>query len=197
MHADTGTSRSRKRDSEATRAALLDAARELFGRHGYERVTLRDIGQRAGVDGSLIARYFGSKAALHRAAVDEDGRQVAAEPAADFASFTTEAIRRVDRRQAPGPLVQTLLQPGSDHAARVAAAEDMRGRLIGPLTAQLTAQGAADPETQAETLVAALMGVLALRPSGLFPALSAADPEQLGRLLGRFAAAAADEPPAP
>ncbi len=46
----------------ATRQALLDAARALFGEHGYEGTTRREIGVRAGADPALIARYFGSKA---------------------------------------------------------------------------------------------------------------------------------------
>ncbi|MEY6563507.1 helix-turn-helix domain-containing protein, partial [Streptomyces sp. PGLac3x] len=113
MGAPSGPSRGRKRDADATRAALLEAARELFGRHGYEAVTLRDIGERAGADGSLVARYFGSKAALYRSAVAEESREVAASPEpADLASFTAYALERADLRGAPGPLVQALLSQG-------------------------------------------------------------------------------------
>ncbi|MFI6377056.1 helix-turn-helix domain-containing protein [Streptomyces sp. NPDC050546] len=74
MASKTERSGGRKRDSNATRATLLGAARDLFARHGYDAVTVRDTGEHAGVDASLIARYFGSKAALYRAAVDEDSR---------------------------------------------------------------------------------------------------------------------------
>ncbi|MGN0117686.1 MAG: TetR family transcriptional regulator, partial [Streptomyces albidoflavus] len=45
LAAPSGPSRGRKRDADATRAALLEAARELFGRHGYEAVTLRVLTQ--------------------------------------------------------------------------------------------------------------------------------------------------------
>lgn len=57
-----------------------------------------------------------------------------------------------------------------------------------------TADGAAEPEMQAETCVACPMHVIALRPSGLSPAPSTATPEQLGDLLAGFAAAAAEVP---
>lgn len=47
-----------------TRAAIEMAAKELFSIHGFERTTVRDIGERAGVDPSMIIRYFGGKDAL-------------------------------------------------------------------------------------------------------------------------------------
>ena len=54
--------------SRAGRALVL-AAQDLFGQRGFESTTIRDIGDRAGVDAALIARYFGSKADLYIAAV--------------------------------------------------------------------------------------------------------------------------------
>jgi AcrR family transcriptional regulator len=47
-----------------TRQAIEAAARELFSANGFERTTVRDIGARAGIDPSMIIRYFGSKDAL-------------------------------------------------------------------------------------------------------------------------------------
>ena len=38
----------RKRDAEATRAAILAAAKAQFGRSGYDRAVLRDIAAEAG-----------------------------------------------------------------------------------------------------------------------------------------------------
>ncbi|MEI5674884.1 MULTISPECIES: TetR/AcrR family transcriptional regulator [unclassified Nocardioides] len=61
----------RPRDAEATRAALLRAARRRFTVLGYERTTTRDIAADAGVNVSLISRYFGSKDGLFAAVVEE------------------------------------------------------------------------------------------------------------------------------
>jgi AcrR family transcriptional regulator len=47
-----------------TREAIETAARELFAINGFDRTTMRDIGARAGIDASMIIRYFGSKDAL-------------------------------------------------------------------------------------------------------------------------------------
>lgn len=42
----------------------MQAAGELLAERGFERTTVRDIGERSGVDQALIARYFGGKAQL-------------------------------------------------------------------------------------------------------------------------------------
>lgn len=47
-----------------TREAIETAARELFTINGFDRTTVRDIGARAGIDASMVIRYFGSKDAL-------------------------------------------------------------------------------------------------------------------------------------
>jgi AcrR family transcriptional regulator len=47
-----------------TREAIEAAAKELFSAKGYEGASLRDIALRAGIDASMIIRYFGSKDAL-------------------------------------------------------------------------------------------------------------------------------------
>lgn len=49
------------RKGAATKAAILNAARERFCRDGYDNASLRDIAASAGVDAALISRYFGSK----------------------------------------------------------------------------------------------------------------------------------------
>lgn len=54
----------RKRDAEATRAAILDAAKAQFALLGYDRAVLRDIAREAGIDVALVKRYFGGKEAL-------------------------------------------------------------------------------------------------------------------------------------
>jgi AcrR family transcriptional regulator len=58
--------------SEATRRAILDAARAAFAARGYEQTTIRAVAAQAGVDASMVMRYFGSKAGLFTAAVIMD-----------------------------------------------------------------------------------------------------------------------------
>ncbi|GAA3240509.1 TetR/AcrR family transcriptional regulator [Pseudonocardia petroleophila] len=65
------TTAPRPRDSAATRAALLAAARALFAERGYDGTTVRGVADRAGVNQALLFRYFGNKEALFAEAVSE------------------------------------------------------------------------------------------------------------------------------
>lgn len=55
------------RDAGNTRQLLLDAARRRFARDGYTATKVRDIAADAGVNMSLINRYFASKEGLFEA----------------------------------------------------------------------------------------------------------------------------------
>jgi AcrR family transcriptional regulator len=63
-----------RRRSDATRAAILAAARERFAADGYERATIRAIAAAAGIDPSMVMRYYGSKEKLFAAAAAFDLR---------------------------------------------------------------------------------------------------------------------------
>ncbi|MER6270763.1 TetR family transcriptional regulator [Streptomyces sp900105755] len=62
------------RRSDASRSAILAAARERFAADGYERATIRAIAKDARIDPSMVMRYFGSKDGLFAAAVTLDLR---------------------------------------------------------------------------------------------------------------------------
>jgi len=73
------------RRSDATRAAILSAARERFAADGYERATIRAIAADAGIDPAMVMRYFGSKEKLFATAAEFDLRlpDLAAVPAGE------------------------------------------------------------------------------------------------------------------
>ena len=62
------------RRSDATRAAILAAARERFAADGYERATIRAIAADAKIDPSMVMRYYGNKEKLFAAAADVRAR---------------------------------------------------------------------------------------------------------------------------
>ncbi|MDQ0990946.1 TetR family transcriptional regulator [Streptomyces sp. V3I7] len=70
----TAINGSATRRSDATRSAILTAARERFASDGYERATIRAIAKDAGIDPSMVMRYYGSKEGLFAAAVAVDLR---------------------------------------------------------------------------------------------------------------------------
>ena len=56
--------------SEDTRSAILSAARKRFAAEGFERTTIRAVAADAGIDASMVMRYYGSKDGLFSAATD-------------------------------------------------------------------------------------------------------------------------------
>jgi AcrR family transcriptional regulator len=70
------------RRPESRPAEILTAAFEVFAEAGYERTTIADVGERAGVSPALVVHYFGSKAELFTAVIqDRFASFVAAEEA--------------------------------------------------------------------------------------------------------------------
>lgn len=52
-----------------TRERILNSARELFARNGFDKTSIRAIATAAGVDSALVHHYFGNKQQLFAAAV--------------------------------------------------------------------------------------------------------------------------------
>jgi AcrR family transcriptional regulator len=175
----------RARDSTASRQALLEAAQELFGTLGFERTTVREIGERAGVDAALIARYFGSKADLYVAAVIaermDDG------PLDDYdglAHIVESLVARVDRH-GPGPILQALARSDTPDEIRAAAQARLERRLVEPLVSRMDVDGVDRAPLRAQIAVSAVgmvrrAGVGARGPGGGPGRRGARRPEWIG-----------------
>ncbi|HEY7482325.1 MAG TPA: TetR/AcrR family transcriptional regulator [Gemmatimonadales bacterium] len=61
----------RERNPDRTRAAILDAAEKLFARKGFDATSLSDVGTLAGVSRGTPGYFFGSKADLYQAVLDQ------------------------------------------------------------------------------------------------------------------------------
>ncbi|MGW2650328.1 TetR family transcriptional regulator [Streptomyces sp. NPDC001393] len=175
------TTAPRRRDSARSREMLLQAAIQLFAERGFERTTTRDIGERAGVDPALIARYFGGKTQLYIAALQaERGDTVTAD------LFDTNRLLDVfERADSRGivPHVRVAVQPLSDPAAQDAALAALHKRLVDPLREHFVRLGLDRGQMRAEIMVAAIIGVLLGRHSGAFDELTRAEPTELVSML--------------
>jgi AcrR family transcriptional regulator len=58
-------------DRRAVRERLLEAAGELFTRHGFDGVSMRRLAREAGATPAMIHYYFGDKHGLFRALLEE------------------------------------------------------------------------------------------------------------------------------
>ncbi|MEV6792974.1 helix-turn-helix domain-containing protein [Streptomyces sp. NPDC051320] len=171
----------RKRDAARSRELLLQAAAALFADRGFERTTVREIGERAGVDPALIARYFGGKTQLYIAALQaETGGAVPAD-----LLDRDRLLGLLDRvgRRGPGPAFQAAVRPHEDPAAQAAARAELHRRLVEPLAGRFTRDGLDRPQLRAEIAVAAFIGVLLGRGSGTFDELSRTDDAELAVLV--------------
>ena len=176
--ADNASTTTRRRyDAPASRAALLAAADALFDEHGYEATTIRDIGERAGVDAALIARYFGGKQGLYLATLEQEPR---APLPADLARAIEHMLSRSEQHGL-GPIPHAMVSPTLSDEVRAQVREIIGRRVVEPFAAELAARGAADARLRAEVRVALSIGVSLTRASATQPALADAP---LGELLG-------------
>lgn len=174
---DKATATRRPHDAEASRRALLEAAQEVFETVGYDRATTREIGERAGVDPALIARYFESKEGLFLAAI------AAGSAEADGMDFAPRALvgfllERWDE-QGHSPISRALASPTLTAGAREQIRSVVRDRVLVGLVEALEERGAPDSELRAELLVALAIGVAVTRANGTLETLAATPREDV------------------
>ena len=153
----------RKRDAQATRAAILEAAKGHFAQSGYDRASLRDIAAEAGADVALIKRYFGGKEGLFTEALkatfhpdrlrDWDRRTFPRDAATDLADGAQVGGERAEGFQF---LLRAATSPTTAPLLSVAVQE----RFLAPIRAWL---GGADAEARARVLAAVYIGFLVER----------------------------------
>jgi AcrR family transcriptional regulator len=169
----------RRNDAQASRRALLDAAGSLFDERGYQGATLRDIGERAGVDPALIARYFGGKEGLYLAALEHTEPVPEADPHAVFARL----LAKSEHDNANNPICLAMVSPTLSDGLREQIRAMMARRLIDPLGRRLEEAGVDRSRLRAELLVAVAIGVTLSRSGGTLTALSEGSLDELHEVL--------------
>jgi AcrR family transcriptional regulator len=181
----------RTRDSDASRAALLRAARSAFDELGYDLATTREIGERAGVDAALIARYFDSKEGLFLASiayVAEDEDEV------ELDTVVPYLLERWDEH-GHNPISRALISLGLSEEMRQRVATVIGEWLRRQLGPELDGRGAADAEMRAELIVAIAVGVAITRANGTLEALAEADRDDVLTMLQPAIEALTSPPP--
>jgi AcrR family transcriptional regulator len=166
--------------SVPARRAILAAARARFAAEGYERATVRAIAADAGIDASMVMRYFGSKEDLFAAAADIDLRLP-----------SLKDIRRDRLGEVLARHFVSVWEGGSNDEALMfllrtaptnrAAAERMReifAQQVRPGVGSLLG-GGADGARRAGLAVSQLLGLALCRYVLRLEPIASQDPEQL------------------
>ncbi|WP_033437363.1 TetR/AcrR family transcriptional regulator [Saccharothrix sp. NRRL B-16314] len=175
---------SRPRDAAATRAALLDAATKLFGERGFDRTTVRDIANLAGVNQALLFRYYGSKDALFATVLATQSRELLEDSPAEHL-LRTVLLRMLEEkpRREDHPLYAVLRSSHHDSAAEVVRRQ--LGEEYARALASLT--DAEDAELRADLVLAWIVGIGVLRTVFGKQPLAAANSEDVAALVTRAA----------
>lgn len=146
-----------RRDAEATKAAILKAARYLLARHAHADITLKAVAERAGVSPPLILKYFGNKDALFACVMsfDTDADDLLDAPLDDLGRHMVRHVLASQRDRGADPLLRIAFAPlHGDHGDVLRA--NFRAQVTERLAARLTGP---DAGLRAELAVAGLIGL--------------------------------------
>jgi AcrR family transcriptional regulator len=170
--------------SEVTRSAILLAARRCFASAGYAGTTIRGVAAQAGIDPSMVMRYYGSKAGLFSAAIDVDLGlpDIHAEPPGRIgAVLARHFVERWEGEAADGVLVLLLRSAVTSPEA----AERMREVFAKQVTPVVVAVAGDGPETAERTMLVAtqVLGVALCRHVLRLPPVAMMDSSRLVELM--------------
>ncbi len=83
------------RDTERSKAAILEAARRLFAEGDFSAVSIRDIAEAAGVSHGLVQHHFGTREQLVAAVIRSEIDEFAATPRALPEDATADDLERL------------------------------------------------------------------------------------------------------
>ncbi|MFE0459481.1 TetR family transcriptional regulator [Kitasatospora sp. NPDC058965] len=168
-----------RRSGDDTRAAILRSARDLFAAQGYERTTIRAVGAAAGIDPSMVMRYFGSKERLFETALAVDLRlpDFTSVPRAELPeAVVRHFLERWEAAPADDPLLIMLRSAVTNERAAERLHEAFAQQVVPALTAALGPEAVA---RVAGVMSAQLLGLAVVRYLVRLPAVAALPPEEL------------------
>jgi AcrR family transcriptional regulator len=161
---------------------LLEAAGAVFDERGYDRATVREVGERARVDPALIVRYFGSKEGLYLTVMDDEDHAMPMSPDPEPAAVLGLLLERWEGRSM-SPIKRGLISSDLSEPVHDKVAEVLGRRVLRPLTDELALRGVAAPALRAEALVACVLGLSLARRGGMLETLASASPDELADLV--------------
>ncbi len=169
----SASARRRLQQREGAQRAILDATQALLVEEGYERFSMRKLAERCGYTAPTIYHYFGDKAGLIDALLEERFGQLEARArAVPHGDDPVEALRAIAhdfvRFGLENPTHYRLLSvPRPDDSPPPASAERVRSMIEDPI-ARLAAEGRLatdDVEAAMQFIWASIHGLVAIRIS--------------------------------
>ena len=170
-----------------TRSLIQDAARRQFSELGYDRTSLRQVAQEAGVDPALVSHFFGTKEQLFRTVVgfplnpsDGVAAVVAGPPdqaGLRLARFVLGALETESTRQRIIGLVRGAI--AAPEAARLIR-EFLTLQLLVPVARHLHA---GDAEYRASLVMSQIAGMILVRYIVAVEPLASCAPDEVAAAL--------------
>ncbi|WP_140627133.1 TetR family transcriptional regulator [Methylibium rhizosphaerae] len=150
------------RRSDATKAAILAAAREQFAANGYQAATIRAVAAQAGIDPAMVMRYFGNKEGLFAAAAEFDLRlpDLSARPRREVGAALVEHF--LDRWECDETLM-ALLRTAVTHEAGAERMQAIFATQVGPMVARLCGETGAAAARRAGLIATQILGLALCR----------------------------------
>ena len=171
--------------SRAAREAILAAARRRFTSEGYDRTTIRMVAADAGLDPSMVMRYYGSKEGLFSAALGVDLRlpDPADVPRGELGAMLARHFVKVWEGDPADETVLILLRSAISHAAAADRIREMFAGQVVPMVRRATGD-APDAEVRAGLISTHLLGTALTRYILRLPPVAGLDADTLVAVLG-------------
>ena len=187
MNSPERTRSGRRPGQSETRAQILRAAREAFGRESYEGATIRSIAAAAAVDPALVIHFFKTKAGLFSAAMELPyvpaeafTALIRGEPSELGERFARFFVDLSQSEPARGRFLGLIRSAVSEASAAAMLNDYIVAEVFGPLTSLLRLPL---PELRAALVASQFVGLMFSREILALEALTVADRDALIALL--------------
>ncbi|MEV3855894.1 TetR family transcriptional regulator [Streptomyces sp. NPDC050095] len=176
-----------RRDAEATKAAIIRAARHLLARHAHGDITLKAVADRAGVSPPLILKYFGNKDALFSGVMnfEADVESFLDAPLQDLGRHMVRHVLTGQAERGADPILRIVFAPLHGEQGEILRS-NFRTQVSGRLAARLTGD---DAGLRAELAVSMLLGLGVMYGIARGPHVRAAE---IDEVVERYAPAVQD-----
>jgi AcrR family transcriptional regulator len=150
------------RRSDATKSAILAAAREQFAAVGYQAATIRAIATAAEIDPAMVMRYFGNKEKLFAAAAEFDLRlpDLSDVPREDVGAALVEHFLN---RWENDETLMALLRTAVTNEAAAARLQEIFATQMAPLIAKLSGEPRPAAAARAGLIATQILGLALCR----------------------------------